>query len=178
MTTSNDSPGSADAEDESRGDGAQALAPDIVGGAEGILGGAGGGFDLGSMLSSAMEMQSQMAAAQAEATSVVVEGHAGGGVVRIEVTGGFEFRSVSIDPSAVDPDDVELLQDLVLAALHDAMSQVDALQRQSLGGIGDLLGGGGLGELGGMLGLSPDTADLLLGDDAGDDAHDGPAEGS
>ena len=85
--------------------------------------------------------------------------------MRIEVTGGFEFRSVTIDPSAVDPDDVDLLQDLVLAALHDATAQIDALQRQSLGGIGDLLNGGGLGELGGMLGLSPDTADLLLGDD-------------
>lgn len=147
-------------DDAEPGDEAEVLTPDAL---------TGGGFDLGSMLSSAMEMQSQMAAAQAEATSAVVDGQSGGGVVRIEVTGGFEFRSVTIDPAAVDPDDIELLQDLVLAALHDAMSKVDALQRQSLGGIGDLLGGGGLGELGGMLGLPPDAADLLLAGDQDDD---------
>lgn len=156
-------PTSSDTDDD-----AEVLAPDA----------SPGGFDLGTMLSSAMEMQSQMAAAQAEATSAVVVGHAGGGVVRVEVTGGFEFRSVTIDPAAVDPDDVELLQDLVLAALHDAMAQVDALQRQSmgnLGGIEDLLGGGGLGELGGMLGLSSETAHLLEADEA-DEADDTRAE--
>jgi nucleoid-associated protein EbfC len=168
----NPPPGTDEHDDQTWGDEAEVLTPDIGGGAA---------FDLGSMLSSAMEMQSQMAAAQAEATSSVVEGAAGGGVVRIEVTGGFEFRTVTIDPSAVDPDDVELLQDLVLAALHDAMSKIDALQRQSLdglGGLGDLLGGGGLGELGGMLGLSSDTAHLLLDDDDDDEDEDtDPAAG-
>ena len=101
--------------------------------------------DMGSLLGMAMEMQQQMIAAQAEAAEAVVEGQAGGGVVRIEVTGGLEFRAVHIDPAAVDPDDVEMLQDLVLAALHDAMSQVREVQESMLGlggvDLGGLLGG-------------------------------------
>lgn len=87
-------------------------------------------------------LQAQFAAAQEQAQASVVEGAAGGGVVRISVTGGFEFQSVQIDPAAVDPSDVDMLQDLVLAALNDAVSQVNELQQGSLGGIGldDLFG--------------------------------------
>jgi DNA-binding protein YbaB len=65
--------------------------------------------------------------------------------VRIEVTGGFEFQSVTIAPEAVDPDDVEMLQDLILAALNDAAQRAAALQQPNLdlGGmdLGGLLGG-------------------------------------
>jgi nucleoid-associated protein EbfC len=104
-----------------------------------------GGLD--GLLSQAMEMQQQVIAAQARAAEETVEGQAGGGAVRVAVTGAMEFRSVQISPGAVDPDDVEMLQDLVLAALHDAMDQVAALQSQSLGGLGDLLGGSGLGDM-------------------------------
>jgi nucleoid-associated protein EbfC len=101
--------------------------------------------DLGKLLAQAQEMM----AAQAEAAEQVVTGQAGGGVVRIEVTGGGEFRSVTISPEAVDPDDVEMLQDLVLAALHDASTQVQRLQQGALGGM--------MGDLGldGMLGPGP-----------------------
>ena len=101
--------------------------------------------DLGKLLAQAQEMMQ----AQAEAAEQVVTGVAGGGVVKIEVTGGGEFRSVTISPEAVDPDDVEMLQDLVLAALHDASAQVAQLQQGALGGM-DL---GGLG-LDGLLGGS------------------------
>jgi nucleoid-associated protein EbfC len=99
------------------------------------------------LLRQAQQMQEQLMAAQAEAAEQVVEGHAGGGVVRIAVTGGGEFQSVTIAPEAVDPDDVEMLQDLVLAAINDAMAKVQELQSSAmgnlgLGGLGGLLGGG------------------------------------
>jgi DNA-binding YbaB/EbfC family protein len=99
--------------------------------------------DLNAILAQAQAMQEQLMAAQAEAAEQVVEGVAGGGVVRIEVTGGLEFRKVTIDPKAVDPDDVEMLQDLILAALHEAVANANAAQQSamgSLGGLGGLLG--------------------------------------
>lgn len=116
------------------------LVPDGEGGAD-----AAPGLDLGALLGQAQAMQQQILDAQAEVAAQVVEGQSGGGVVKVEVTGGWEFRSVTIDPSAVD--DPELLADLVLAALRDAAVRVDALHRDSvggvdLGGLGGLLGGG------------------------------------
>ena len=110
-----------------------------------LLGGAGGagGLDLGALMEQASQVQAQLMAAQEEVAAAVVEGVAGGGAVRIEVTGGLDFRSVAIQPSAVDPADVEMLQDLVLAALHHAAEQIRELQAGSL----DLGGGAGLGDL-------------------------------
>jgi DNA-binding YbaB/EbfC family protein len=69
----------------------------------------------------AQQMQQQMARVQAELEEAQVEGSAGGGVVRATVTGKQELVSIVIDPSAVDPDDVDMLQDLVLAAVNDAL---------------------------------------------------------
>jgi len=94
-----------------------------------------GSFDLGALLEAAQGMQQNLMAAQAEAAMQVVEGHAGGGLVRIEVTGGMQFKSVHIDPKAVDPDDVEMLEDLVLAALHDAVHQAQDLSNQAMGNL-------------------------------------------
>jgi nucleoid-associated protein EbfC len=102
---------------------------------------------LDALLSQAMEMQQQVMAAQAEAAEQEVMGVAGGGAVEVVVTGAMEFRDVRISPAAVDPDDVELLEDLVLAALRDAIERVNALQAQSLGGFGDLLGGSSISDL-------------------------------
>lgn len=102
--------------------------------------------DMGELLKQAQAMQQQLMEAQAQAASQVVEGQAGGGVVKVAVTGGMEFKSVKIDPSAVDPDDVDMLEDLVLAAIHDAVGKVNALNQQALGGLGGMLGGG-LGDL-------------------------------
>lgn len=101
--------------------------------------------DLGQLMAQAQQMQEQLMAAQAEAADKVVEGQSGGGVVRVAVTGGMEFRSVTIDPAAVDPNDVDMLQDLVLAALHDAMAKVGEMQEGLTSGLG-------LGGLGGLLG--------------------------
>lgn len=111
--------------------------------------GGGGGLDFGALLETAGQMQAQLLAAQEQAASTVVEGVAGGGAVRIAVTGGFEFQSVTISPDAVDPDDVEMLQDLILAALHDAATQAAQLAQPNLD-----LGGMDLGGLGGLLGGS------------------------
>jgi nucleoid-associated protein EbfC len=91
-------------------------------------------------------MQQQMADAQEQARATVLTGTSGGGKVRVTVTGGGEFTGITIDPSIVDPGEVDLLEDLILAALRDGASQVAALSEQSLGSIT-----GGMG-LGGLLG--------------------------
>jgi DNA-binding YbaB/EbfC family protein len=104
-----------------------------------------GGFDLQGMLAQAQEMQERMLAAQEAAAEQTVEGSAGGGVVRVTATGAGGFVAVHIDPKAVDPSDVEMLEDLVLAALHDATARIAELGQQSLGQLG-------LGDLGGLLG--------------------------
>ncbi len=111
-------------------------------------------FDLGGLLAQAQQMQQQLLAAQAEAANSVVEGSAGGGAVVVSVTGGLDFRSVRIDPSVIDPDDPSLLEDLVLAALHDAVSKVNEAQQASMGGfdLGGLFGGPEMEETMGGLG--------------------------
>lgn len=108
-----------------------------------------GGFDLGGLLEQAQAMQQQMAAAQEAQAQQVITGSAGGGKVTVSITGAGAFESISISPDVVDPDDVEMLEDLVLAALRDGSSQVAELQQSSmesvgmpdLGGLGGLLGG-------------------------------------
>jgi DNA-binding YbaB/EbfC family protein len=96
----------------------------------------GGGFDLGELLKQAQAMQEQVMAAQATAADQIVEGSAGGGAVKVTVTGGMDFRSVHIDPKAVDPADVEMLEDLVLAAIHDAVARANEISQQAFGGLG------------------------------------------
>ena len=100
-----------------------------------------GGVDLNQLLAQAQAMQEQLLAAQAEAAEQILEGVAGGGAVKVTVNGVGDYQSVTIRPDAVDPDDVEMLQDLVLAALHDATAQVQQLQQGAMGGLGGLLGG-------------------------------------
>lgn len=107
-------------------------------------------FDMSALLQQAQQLQQQLVAAQQEAAAQVIEGQAGGGVVKIEATGGLEFRDVRIDPSVVDPADVEMLQDLVLAALRDVVAKANELNQQAMGPMGNMLGGlGGLGGPGG-----------------------------
>jgi nucleoid-associated protein EbfC len=101
--------------------------------------------DMGDLLKQAQKMQEQLMEAQAAAAEQMVEGQAGGGVVKVTVTGGMEFKSVTIDPDAVDPDDVAMLEDLVLAAIHDAVGKVNDLSQQAMGGLD-------MGGLGGLLG--------------------------
>ncbi len=78
------------------------------------------------------QMQNRLAKIQQELDETTVEGTAGGGVVRAEVTGQRALRSIKIDPSAVDPDDVELLEDLVVAAVQDAMERAQKLAEDKM----------------------------------------------
>ena len=86
------------------------------------------------MLKQVQDMQKKMAKAQEELAQEVVEASAGGGTVTVVVTGALEVREVRIDPAAVDPDDVEMLQDLVTAATNEALRAAQALAQQKLGG--------------------------------------------
>lgn len=129
---------------------------------------------LGDLLRQAQAMQERMAEAQAAAAEQEVEGHAGGGAVRIRVTGNLEFRSVHIDPKAVDPGDVIMLEDLVLAALHDAVDRLNELGQQAVGaGLGDF-DFSNLGDALGGLGL---TAGLATAEDEDEDDEDDDEDG-
>jgi len=103
------------------------------------------GLDIGSLLSQAQAMQQQLAAAQEEQASRVVTGEAAGGKVQVDMTGAGEFRAVRIDPGVVDVDEIDLLEDLLLAALRDASAKAAELQEEAMKGAG-------LGGLGGLLG--------------------------
>ena len=96
-------------------------------------------------------MQADMMATQEKLATQTVEASVGGGVVKAVVTGSGTLESVIIDPGAVDPDDVEMLQDLIVAAVNEGLRQAQELQSQSFGGITNALGGMG-GGLGGLLG--------------------------
>jgi hypothetical protein len=98
------------------------------------------------LLKQAQKMQQEMLAAQESLKDEVVEASAGGGMVTVKVTGDLEIKAITIDPQAVDPEDVELLQDMILAAVNEAMRSAQELASSKLGGIA-----GGLGGLGGGL---------------------------
>jgi DNA-binding YbaB/EbfC family protein len=100
---------------------------------------------VGNLQRLAMQMQQEMGRIQAELAETEVAGTAGGGVVRATVTGTQVLRSVTIDPSAVDPEDVEMLQDLVTAAVNEALDASRRLAEQKMAALGGL--GGGLGSL-------------------------------
>ena len=100
-------------------------------------------FDMGALLEQAQAVQQQLLEAQAAAAERVAEAQAGGGAVKIAITGGMEFKSVTIDPKAVDPNDVEMLQDLVLAACNEAVARAQELTQEAVGALD-------LGDLGGL----------------------------
>ena len=96
------------------------------------------------LMKQAQKMQQQVMAAQEELAQAQVEGTAGGGLVTATVTGAGEVVSLKIKPEAVDPDDVESLEDLVVAALHDASRAAQALQAERMGPLTGGMGGLGL----------------------------------
>lgn len=100
-------------------------------------------MDMNKMLKQVQEMQAQMAQAQEELASEVVEASAGGGMVRVKASGAGEVVEIKISPEAIDPEDPEMLEDLVLAAVNEALRNTQELMQSKLGGaMGDL---GGLG---------------------------------
>ena len=101
----------------------------------------GGQPNMQQIMKQAQKMQQQVAQAQAELAAAEVTGTSGGGLVTVTVTGLGEFKSVKIDPRAVDADDVETLEDLVLAALHNAAEAVRELTEAKMGPATGGLGG-------------------------------------
>jgi DNA-binding YbaB/EbfC family protein len=109
------------------------------------------------MFQQIQKMQADMQAAQDSLANTLVEGTSGGGVVKATVTGDGDLRRISIDPDVVDPGDVETLEDLVVAAVNDAMREAKELQAQKLGAAtGGLDLDSMLGGLGGLLGPGPE----------------------
>jgi DNA-binding YbaB/EbfC family protein len=98
------------------------------------------------LMKQAQKMQQQLAQAQAELAETEVDGSAGGGLVTARVTGNGELLTIGIDPQAIDPDDLETLQDLVVAAVRDATRRASELASDKLGPLTG--GAGGLGGLG------------------------------
>src|SRR3954447_26263181 len=106
------------------------------------------------------QLQQDMEAAQAKLKDERVDASAGGGMVKVVATGEGRLESITIDPDAVDPEDVELLQDMVLAAVNEALRQADDLREKAMGDSAGFdpmealgsLGLGGMGGLGGGMG--------------------------
>lgn len=107
-------------------------------------GGFGGGMpgNMNQLMKQAQRMQAQMEEKQAEIQAMEFEASAGGGVVSVTVNGRKELTKVEIDPDAVDPDDVEMLQDLILAACNEALKKCDQETQSQMSQITGGLGGG------------------------------------
>ncbi len=104
-------------------------------------------FDMNKMLQEAQRMQAELAKAQEEAAQEVVEASSGGGMVTVKANGAGEVVEIRIDPKAIDPTDPELLADLVLAAVNEALRSAQSLMQSKMSGIVP----GDLGDLGGLL---------------------------
>jgi nucleoid-associated protein EbfC len=103
-------------------------------------------MDINKLMQQVQQMQEQMTQAQEDLAKEVVEASAGGGMVTVKANGALEIVEVKIDPKAIDPDDPELLADMVLAAANEAIRSARSLMEQRLGGLaGGALGGLGLG---------------------------------
>ena len=104
------------------------------------------GMDMNKLLGQVQQMQQQMAQAQEELAKETVEASAGGGMVTVKATGALEIVEIKIDPKAIDPDDPEMLADMILAATNEAIRSAQSLMESRLGGLaGGALGGLGLG---------------------------------
>ena len=100
------------------------------------------GPNLNQLLKQAQQMQAEMAKAQEELKSETVEASAGGGMVKVTMTGDMQLREITISPDAIDPEDPELLQDMVTAAVNEALRSAQELAANRMGGITGGLGGG------------------------------------
>ena len=106
-------------------------------------------FDMNKLMQQVGAMQDQMQKAQAELAGDTVEATAGGGMVKVTATGTGDIKEIKIDPKAIDPEDPELLEDMILAAVNEAIRSARALMESKLGGLaGGTLGGLGLPGLG------------------------------
>ena len=105
--------------------------------------------NMNEMMKQVQKMQAEMVKAQEELKNEVVEASAGGGMVTVKISGELELKELTIDPAAVDPEDVEMLQDMVQAAVNEAIRAAQELAANKMNAAaGGLAGPGGLGGLG------------------------------
>ncbi len=105
----------------------------------------GGGMNRNQMMAQARKMQEELLAAQEKASQIEVSSSAGGGAVKVTVSGDLRIKSLTIDPDAVDPEDVEMLQDMILTAVNDALESAESAAGQQ---INNAAGGMDLSSLG------------------------------
>jgi len=109
-----------------------------------------GGMDLNALMKQAQQMQAEMAKAQDQLKQEVVDASAGGGMVKVKMSGDLRLLEMQIDPEAIDPEDAALLADMVTAAVNEALRAAQELASERMGGIAGLGGAGGPGGLGGL----------------------------
>jgi len=107
------------------------------------------GMDMDKLMQQVGQMQEQMQKAQDELANETVEASAGGGMITVVANGAGEIKQIKIDPKAIDPDDPEMLEDMIVAAVNEAVRSAHSLMESKLGGLaGGALGGLGLPGLG------------------------------
>lgn len=107
-------------------------------GYRGNFGGFGGGNQMQNLMKQAQKMQEEMQKAQAELDETMVEGSAGGGLVKVTMTAKKVVKAVEINPDAVDTDDITMLEDLIVAALNDGYVKADKVYNEKMGAFGGL----------------------------------------
>jgi DNA-binding YbaB/EbfC family protein len=105
-------------------------------------------MDMGAMMKQLQQVQADMAEAQEKLKDEVVEASAGGGMVKVKMSGDLRLLEIAIHPDAIDPEDAELLQDMVMAAVNEGLRSAQELASSRLGGVAGLGGAGGMGGLG------------------------------
>jgi DNA-binding YbaB/EbfC family protein len=105
-------------------------------------GGGPGGFDVNALMKQAQEMQNQMLQAQEKLKEETVEASAGGGMVKVVMGGDMTLRQITIDPEAVDPEEAEMLAEMVQAAVNEGLRAAQELAATKMGGVTGGLGGG------------------------------------
>jgi DNA-binding YbaB/EbfC family protein len=107
------------------------------------------GMDMNKLMQQVGQMQEEMQKAQEELANETVEATAGGGMVKVVANGAGEIKEIKIDPKAIDPNDPEMLEDMIIAAVNEAVRSAHSLMESKLGGLaGGALGGLGLPGLG------------------------------
>ena len=108
------------------------------------FGGFGGGANMQQLMRQAQKMQQQMQEAQEQLDAAEYEASAGGGMVTVKVTGKRELTAITIDPQVVDPDDIEMLQDLIIAAVNEALRKSEETKAAAMNRMAPGMGMGGL----------------------------------
>lgn len=109
------------------------------------MGGMPGGMDMGELLKQAQQMQAEMMQAQESLKDEIVEASAGGGMVKVKISGDLEVQDVTIDPDAVDPEDSEMLAEMVQAAINEAIRSAQKLAESKMPQMPNMPGMPGLG---------------------------------